>query len=201
MIVLPKAALKAAVIACSKDTGRMGSMMGVRVLELGGDDRYRLEATDGRMAAIIEGPTGGRGYEDVTSVLSERDYLVSGKELKAALADGNKKVEHCALRCDPDARSVSVSTSPSARCEVERIEGRFPDIASVTKGYKGMLDVVLDAARLKQVCDLALALAPLTNGEIVRIRLLLHYKSGEMPVAFFVGAGEVECQGLLMPLT
>lgn len=194
MIVIPKSALKAAALAAAPERKQFATDC-VRVLE--GDRRWRLEATDGKLLAVLAGAMAEGAFLRPSGQGEPRwEYLVEAKGLKAPLADANKKQPACALSCEGD--SARLMTAPSTGYDLKLGEGRFPDAGRVITESRTALSVTVDPALLRRLCDIALAL-PAKDREPHRLTLSLSLKP-DAPLAFSVGEQEtLECFGLLMP--
>lgn len=199
-VLLPPLAAHLAKVA-ARDEGRY-SMAGVRVLDPG-DGTYRLEATDGRRAAIL------RGYNlDTTPLpeLPEADPSVRAGEGVVPLADwidGFKMVPAARVR-RPQAplalvlrRDDVCMTTVGAQRQARLLDGRFPSIDRVLPSGPAVVSFQVNPKLLIELLQIALAVC----GDDPKVTI--HFWKDGAPVGLSCMTAEhggVFLDGLVMPL-
>lgn len=110
----------------SRDFGRY-ALQAVHVLDPG-DGLYRVEATDGRRLAIIQGPIPKADYAHLEDCPDDtNDLLVSREDWVQAFRLGDKK-SPVGLAAGQDSLTLAVGDHA---IKAKPTDGRFPDVRSV----------------------------------------------------------------------
>lgn len=207
MIFLPKCAAALAAL-CPTEQGHY-ALASVRLRETAGNN-WRAEATDGKVLAILQGP----------SAPSDRDLRLAAELPRPAALLTDALVPAPALRDaakagDKDGRIAVLLGSPqiqlAAGAGVVRCEpgvGRFPDCDAVLPKRHAMVSVRIDADYLIDLLRCAAAVAKTVDKDKPVVQLHFYADSlhrGDRyasPLGLTTqGAGGLVFDGLVMPLT
>jgi hypothetical protein len=160
-----------------------------------GNGLYRAEATDGRILAIVQGPSDGIGGTDPNPDLTEA--LIPADEWAAGLALDKKAKQVLVGSVGDDQPDVNFASLTQIR-RVRQGEGRWPDVGRVIPSQTPLFSVLFDPAHLIRLLRLFQAFAAETER-----RVALHYYG---PKGFVLGfsarngeTGQV-LDALLVPL-
>jgi hypothetical protein len=180
-------------LACRHEHPRFGATLGIRVLDQG-NGLYRAEATDGRRAAIIQGPisdAGSPALDDPADGVGE--VLVPAADWKEAF---RLKGDHRRIGlATNDAGGLTFATD-SQTLHTTPLAGRFPDINTVLPKAGPLVAIRVDPVLLAGLLQVAAALTGEEGGGVT----LLYY-GNDKPLGLSTRNGDGQAfDALLVPL-
>ena len=205
MLLLPRN-LSALAKVCAAESARY-SMTGVHVLEY--QDRYRLEATDGKRLIVVQGEKQDEQkltYSDfqTAQTLAEApdgcfDFVVPTDDWTRAfrLPSKDKKRDSCiGLVASKDRITLAVEDGQFA---TQPVEGRFPQCQEVIPRKPATFSIRVNA---RMLADVLLAMTALTSDpDYPSVDLLFWDKSHPLGLQPAFPIGGYACDALLMPHT
>jgi hypothetical protein len=217
MIHLPKSVMKLAALA-SKEPGRFATH-GVKVTEQE-NGRYRVEATDGRIAAILTGDGTGPDRPDLAAVPNTAtSAVIPAKEWAGAFRGMKETKWGTPLRAAVvlGERVTTVSPELGKLAQVPNVEPtdseghpcppapnrpRFPNIDTARPDGEPVVTLEVSADFLCRLLAAAVEVAPRGESPVLRIRFY-RTRNGENVNPFTVeakGADGQDFYGLVMPI-
>ena len=190
--------VQALVQLVSQGEARFAGTTGVKVSVANGI--YRLDATDGRCAGIIQGPNEAPKFDrgDVLENMERTEAIVSAEDWKNVFKTG-KKTDEVYVVTEGDGRGLVLARG-LAFTKTLALDGKFPPVDQVIPRRSPSFSVAVDPAYL---IDLLQVAVKLTDDEQKRVTLTFYpnakHDGGIVGIVAKNSAGQT-LDGLLVPL-